>query len=142
MITVSVVGILAAIAVPQYNLFILRAKRAELPVNLDAIRIAELSYHAEWDIFTTCALQPPAPPGRKQVWFPANNFTNFDWNQLGWVPDGKVFGQYSVAATASFSDEAEFTANAYSDIDGDGNLAHFEGTRQVKPWLMTPTIVY
>ena len=36
----------------------MRAKRAELPTNLDGLRTAEKAYHAEWDAFTTAAATP------------------------------------------------------------------------------------
>ena len=62
MITVSIIGILAAIALPRYEAFLVRAKRAELPMNLDAIRSNEIGYHAEWDVYTSCELSPNEVP--------------------------------------------------------------------------------
>ena len=41
MIVVAIIGILAAIAIPSFLAMQLRAKRSELPTNLDAIRTAE-----------------------------------------------------------------------------------------------------
>ena len=63
MIVVAIIGILAAIAIPNFVAMQLRAKRSELPTNVDAIRTAELAYEHEWDQFTACAASPrPCPP--------------------------------------------------------------------------------
>ena len=73
MIVVSVIGILASIAIPNYKQMLLRSKRAELPLNLDGIRISEQSYHHEWEEYTSCALLPLTIPGRERVSRPAAN---------------------------------------------------------------------
>ena len=142
MITVAIIGILAAIAMPRYEHFLKRAKRAELPMNLDAIRSNEIGYHAEWDVYTTCAITPDEVPGRKAVPFPATISSDMDWNQLGWTPDGKVYGQYEVVATDSYGLSATFEANVYGDIDGDGNLSNYQTNQIFKPVMLTPNIVY
>jgi prepilin-type N-terminal cleavage/methylation domain-containing protein len=142
MITVAVIGILAAIAMPNYEAFLFRAKRAEMPMNLDAIRSNEVGYFTEWDVYTSCVLSPEDVPGRKAVSFPATIKTNLDWNQLGWTPDGKVYGQYEVIATDSVGLDAFFQANAYADIDGDGNLSHYQATHEFKGVMLTPNVVY
>jgi prepilin-type N-terminal cleavage/methylation domain-containing protein len=142
MIALAIIGILASIAVPQYEAFLFRAKRTELPLNLDAIRLAEHAYHAQWDFYTTCVLSPTAVPGRAMVNFPATETTALDWNQLGWTPDGRVYGQYRVTANNAYGEEADFTADAFGDIDGDGNLANYQATRFLKPALLTSNTIY
>ena len=69
MIVVAIIGILAAIAIPNFISMQLRAKRAELPTNLDGVRTSEKAYHAEWDTFTSAGPSPAATPGRPQVVF-------------------------------------------------------------------------
>ncbi len=142
MVTVAIVGILSSIAIPQYGHFLLRAKRAELPLNLDGVRAVEIGYHAEWDVFTSCALLPEELPGRTQVDFGTSLYGNLDWNHMGWTPDGKVYGQYETTASDEQGFEASFEANVYSDIDGDGNVANYRTTNLVKPTLMTPNTIY
>ena len=142
MITVSIVGILSAIAIPTYQSFLLRAKRAELPMNLDAIRSVEIGYHAEWDVYTSCELTPADVPGRKAVDFPATITTNLDWNQLGWTPDGRVYGQYGVVASDDAGFEATYLADVFGDIDGDGNFSNFQATQLLKGVMLTPTNVF
>lgn len=142
MIVVSIVGLLASLAIPQYEMMILRAKRAEVRMNLEGIRVVENGYHAEWDVYTSCAQSPASLPGRRAVPFGATIATHLDWNQLGWVPDGKVYAQYSVTANDQVGELATFSVDGYTDIDGDGNAAHYQGTETYKPVMMTPNVVY
>jgi len=142
MITVSIVGILAAIALPEYDQLLQRSKRAEIPLNLDGVRLVEQGYLAEWGEYTSCVLKPDDVPGRKQVPFPATMSTDMDWNELGWVPDGKVYGQYGVEAIEIDGELVSFVADGFADIDGDGNLANYQATHLVKPVLLTSNNVY
>ena len=142
MSTPPIVGILASIAIPEYSQFTLRTKRAELTMNLDAIRSNQIGYHAEWDVFTSCQLSPEEVPGRVAVDFPATIFTSLDWNQVGWTPDGRVYGQYEVIANEDFGFEATFIGNVYADIDGDGNLSHYQTTQLLKPVMLTSNTIY
>jgi len=142
MIVVSIVGILASLAIPAQQQFLLRSKRAELNMQLTAIRTAEEAYRAEWSYFTSCAPMPAQVPGRKAQPFPATSSTSYDWNMIGWVPDGLVFGQYSVSSNALQGQLATFTTDAYADIDGDNYLAHVRATNLLRPEMQTATNVY
>ena len=51
MIVVAIIGILAAIAVPSFLRYQLRAKRSEAYANLEAIAKAETSYYATNGVF-------------------------------------------------------------------------------------------
>jgi len=142
MITVAVIGILASIAIPQYRHFLMRSRRAELPLNVDGLRTTELAYQLVWGSYTSCAVTPDPIPGRVQVVFPATDSTDMDWNMLGWVPDGKVYGQYEVVANEAVGENAEFVANGYADVDGDGNLAVYTSNRALKVQMITGNSVY
>jgi prepilin-type N-terminal cleavage/methylation domain-containing protein len=141
MIVVAIIGILASLGVQEFSTLLLRTKRAELSTHLDAIRSAEHAYLAEWDVYTTCALTPPDVPGRKAVLFGVTETSSADWNLLGWVPDGRVYGQYEASATG-VGDVSIFETNAYADVDGDGNLCHYRATHLLKAELMTPNTIY
>ncbi len=52
MIVVAIIGILAAVAIPQYQNFTKKSKASEAKVILDAITTAEASYFAEKDNMT------------------------------------------------------------------------------------------
>lgn len=142
MIVVAIIGILAAIAIPNFLAMQLRSKRAELPTNLDGIRTAEKAYHAEWDTFTACAGTPDAAPsGRQQVEFTGGDYAAFDL--LGWVADGKVRGAYSVGSIVSGSAQADdFLATALSDVDGDGVNAEYNTNRAEKARMISANNIY
>ena len=142
MITVSIIGLLSALAIPQYEALMLRTKRAELPMNLDGIASVQKGYQAEWGVYTTCVQLPPSMPGRTAAPFPATIHTNYDWNQLGWTPDGRVYAQYSVTANDLPGELADFLGHAYADIDGDSNYAHVQNSEILKPVMMTGNTIY
>ncbi len=142
MIVVAIIGILAAIAIPNFLAMQLRAKRAELPSNLDGIRTAEKAYHAEWDTFTAAAATPGTAPQRNQVAFAGGGLTAFQ--NLGWTADGKVRGQYTVGSITAGGTLAtdDFTATATSDIDADSTRATFTCNRAEKAGMTTANNIY
>mgnify|MGYP002636207268 CR=1 FL=1 len=140
MIVVAIIGILAAIAIPNFLAMQLRAKRSELPSNLDGIRTAEKAYHAEWDSFTAAPATPAAIPGRTPVTFTAGGYTQFDL--LGWVADGKVRGQYVVTATAGNFQTDNFISTATADIDGDSTNSSYTCNRAEKASMTSNNNVY
>ncbi len=141
MIVVAIIGILAAIAIPNFLAMQLRAKRAELPSNLDGIRTAEKAYHAEWDSFTAAAATPTAPSGRAQTTFTGAGYVQFDL--LGWVADGLVRGSYTVGnvTAGAFADD-NFTATAEADVDGDSANSTYNCNRAEKAQMISANNVY
>jgi len=139
MIVVSIVGLLATIAIPNYYQMLLRARRAELPPNLASIRRAEVAYHVEWDIYLACPATPSPVPGRVAVHFGVGLNDNNPWPKLGWLPDGKVRGQYLVVTPGL---GAVFTARARADIDGDDVLSVFEATHANNVYMLNANNVY
>jgi type IV pilus assembly protein PilA len=111
MIVVSIIGILAAIAIPNFLAFQLKSKTAEVKANLAAIRTAEESYFAEFGLFVASAAFPAGSvSSQKQAW-PASA-GGFD--TAGWEPEGSVFFQYAVAIAG-----AGYTASAIANLDND-----------------------
>ena len=143
MIVVAIIGILAAIAIPNFVAMQLRAKRSELPTNLDAIRTAEKAYEHEWDVFTTCAAKPTAGPTRDPIPFGQAFGDNSDWDLLGWISDGNVRGVYSVAAIvgSSYSSQ-DFSAVAFADIDGDTTTSQYGADKTNKSTMASPNSRY
>ena len=115
MIVVAIIGILAAIAIPNFLRFQLRAKASEGKTNLAAIRTAEEGYFAEFGTYVVAAPLPAAPVSSKQGWPAPGSAPGFD--TVGWSPEGDVFFEYEIAADAPPA--AEFMAVAHADIDGD-----------------------
>lgn len=142
MIAVAIVGILATIAIQEFSNITLRSKRAEIAMNLNAIRTAQSAYRAEWEGYLECPLTPASVPGRDAAVFPTNVPDGVIWETLGWVPDGRTYGQYAVIAQNTVGGESHFVAEAFSDIDGDGNLASFRATDIVRPEMLTANNVY
>lgn len=54
MIIVSIVGILAAIGLPNYQNFLARSRQVEAKLSLSAVYLAETTFAAEQGSFTTC----------------------------------------------------------------------------------------
>ena len=115
MIVVAIIGILAAIAIPNFLKFQLKAKTSEGKTNLAAIRTAEESVFAEFGAYVSASASPAAnaTPSVKQ------NFVNADganqgFDLVGWSPEGRVYFTYGVEVSGT-----AFTASASADIDAD-----------------------
>ncbi len=130
MIVVAIIGILAAIAIPNFVEMQYRAKRSELPSNVDGIKTAELAYDATLDTFLRCRDSPaPTPSGKS----PVDWTDNGGFSDLGWAPDGQVRGVYHVDTRAPTSriPGGDFTVFGEADIDGDGAEASYTATKSI-----------
>ncbi len=135
MIVVAIIGILASIAIPNFVSMQYRAKRAELPTNVEGIRVAETAYEASFDSWQQIpTFQPTTSPSKAKVTWVTG--TGFD--TLGWAPDGKVRGAYRVTSLSS----ADFEVTGICDVDGDGNVATFTATKTIDVLQKTGFLVY
>ena len=142
MIVVAIIGLLATIALPSFGVLRLRARRSELPVNLQSIRSAEKAYQHEWDTYTTVQPAPASAPGRFPRDFGHTYGDNTDWDLLGWVPDGLMYGQYQVSVSTGALQRQNFSAVAYGDLDGDGVSCVVVSDRQIKSLFVTDNSIY
>jgi type IV pilus assembly protein PilA len=111
---------LAAIAIPNFLRFQLKAKSSEGKTNLAAIRTAEESYYSEFGVYVS-AFPTPAAYGKNQKVVFDNSVTNTankGYDRLGWAPEGYVFFNYAIGSNLPL--RSQFTATAAADIDADG----------------------
>lgn len=124
-VVVAIVGILAAVAIPAFMRFQLRARSVEGGVNLQAIAKAQESYFAEYGTYVSAPVPAPvAIPGTMKVAWPGS--PGFD--ALGWAPEGAVQFQYVVSADDAGTGGGvllRYTAEAAADLDGDGTPSFF-----------------
>ena len=140
MIVVAIIGILAAIAIPNFLKFQLRSKAGEGKLNLAGIRTAERSYFAEvgsyqpWGIgYMPSAVA--AVNSQKTQWpFSGTGLAGAcsvpivpadpGYCHIGWEPEGDVYYTYNVvvASAAGAIPWTRYMSVAVSDIDGDGIL--------------------
>ncbi len=116
MIVVAIIGILAAIAIPNFLRFQLKSKSSEGKVNIAAIRTAEESYLAEFGSYVVAVAHPAAVPGATKDPFVVIT-PGADFDQLGWAPEGNVFFQYAVAYASATP--SAYSISAIADIDAD-----------------------
>jgi type IV pilus assembly protein PilA len=118
MIVVAIIGILAAIAIPNFLQFQLRSKTGEAKTNIAAIRTAEEGYFAEYNNYVLANETPgTAMTTNKRLWS-GGGITQFD--QLGWSPTGEVFYNYGVNAVGS-----SYTISAQGDLDGNATNSDY-----------------
>jgi type IV pilus assembly protein PilA len=148
MIVVAIIGILAAIAIPNFLRYQLRSKFSELRTNVEAIRKSQESLrqsermvcpNAATGQFVALTATPnnPAPGTVKFVWVAADYAAA---SAIDWNVEGSTYGVYQVATAAAPVVVAPtvndctgagnlgllgraMTIDAVSDIDGDGTLA-------------------
>jgi len=135
MIVVAIIGILAAIAIPNFVAMQYRAKRSEVPSNVDGIKTAELAYDAAFDTYIQeSSFQPDSSPGKKQRdWQPGSAF-----DTLGWGPDGQVRGSYMVESTST----TDFLVTGKSDVDGDTQETEFTATKSINATMNSGNDTY
>jgi type IV pilus assembly protein PilA len=119
MIVVAIIGILAAIAIPNFLRFQLKAKSSEGKTNLAAIRTAEESYFAEYGIYVSSDPSPPAVGDNQKVTF-VHAVPGMGFDEVGWEPEGQVYFNYSCNISGN-----DFTAAAVANIDAEGLNQHW-----------------
>lgn len=135
MIVVAIIGILAAIAIPNFVDMQYRAKRAEVPGNVDGIKTAQIAYDAAFDTYVqVSSYKPSSTVGKTQKDWTSGT----DFDTLGWGPDGKVRGAYKVTSKSS----TDFLVSGICDVDGDGTNASFTATKSINTTMNTGATTY
>ena len=124
MIVVGIIGILSAIAIPNFLRYQLRTRSTETLTHLKGIATTLDAYYAEHGTYVSVPTPVPSTlPGTLRVAWPSG--TPFD--VIGWSPEGGVVFQYAVRADDPTGAGAltRFTAETTSDLDNDGQQAYF-----------------
>ena len=119
MIVVAIIGILAAIAIPNFLTYQMKSRQAEAKTNLQAIRTSNIAFQAERGCYISAAAEgvvapvagtktiPAAwglgngPSGVATVWCAgAGAITNGFFRDMGFVATGNVNYHYIAQATA------------------------------------------
>lgn len=146
MIVVAIVGILAAIAIPNFVAMQYRAKRAEVGPNIVGIKAAEIAYESSMDTYVEVAEYVPTSVGKvSQAWPTGSGF-----DTLGWAPDGEVRGQYSVQLKLCCSwpplrcwvGDCEIVIKGACDVDGDGEKSVWIADYAVNATMATENDTY
>ena len=117
MIVVAIIGILASVAVPNFNQAVLKARRSEAKVCLDGIHTAEEAYNAAFDAYIEGDSNPGGSIGKTQrPW----DRTVAGWATLGYEPAGAVRCNYIVRVYGSGT---YIRATANCDVDDDNQVA-------------------
>jgi len=119
MIVVAIIGILAAIAIPNFLRFQAKSKQSEAKTNLGGIFTAETSYFAEENVFADLDQISWAPVGRAIYRYHVAN-ANFDLGNTAGVTTLAAW----VTATPGIQNTTPygFTAGAQGSVDTDGVL--------------------
>jgi type IV pilus assembly protein PilA len=123
MVVVALVGVLTAVAIPNFMEYQARSRRSEAFANLASIARVQKGYQATKGEYFDSGLPYPdytAPEygslgTHKMKWDAASETA---WGPLGWAPEGEVY--YSYHSNVCCADGLCFTASAYGDVDGDG----------------------
>jgi type IV pilus assembly protein PilA len=124
MIVLAIIGILAAIAIPNFLRYQLRARTTETLTHLKGIATTEDAYFSEHGSYVSVPAPVPAtPPGTSRAPWPSG--TPFDL--IGWSPEGGVVFQYMVSADDPGGSGAltRFTAETTADLDNNGIYSFF-----------------
>jgi type IV pilus assembly protein PilA len=141
MIVVAIIGILAAIAIPNFIRYQLRSKSSEARTNIGGIKTGEESFRATYDNYADIAATPAATgPGTKTAWptpaadacpatcsrDPANIPNCNTFSCIGFAPAGQVYYQYDTGTVlAAAGVPPAFSISAEADLDADGTTGPY-----------------
>ncbi len=144
MIVVAIIGILAAIAIPNFVAMQYRAKRAEVTPNIDGIKTAELAYEAAQDAFVSAGWAPRDAGNVDKTqasWSTGTGLAGFD--TISWKPDGDVRGAYKVELVdLGDGGQDDFVVSGQIDVDGDDANAKFTCSKDTNATMNTGNDTY
>jgi type IV pilus assembly protein PilA len=135
MIVVAIIGILAAIAIPNFIKFQARSKQSEAKTNLKALYTAERSYYQEKDTYSSFMSTVGFAPERGNRYYYLLGATGLQSRGAATIPTGSYgaieadtykYGTVNFSATYSYAAAAAaFSAEAGSTALGGGGVATY-----------------
>jgi type IV pilus assembly protein PilA len=129
MIVVAIIGILAAIAIPNFMRYQLRAKASERKTNLEAIFKSEealrqservLTAGGKAGVYYNFASELPAGANLGTTKMPWANTDLAEAQKIDWIIQGETYAAYTTSVAANpAGDNVAVTACSTSNIDGD-----------------------
>lgn len=152
MVVVTIIAVLAAVAIPTFRQYVFRARASEATTFLAEIRARQEAYRMEHGQYcavsgSTWGVWAPTSAvvaGQSQAWEPTD-----EWRALGARPDTAVRFQYAAIAGPPGTtppDGLGYTGNdfwhvaqALGDLDGDGTTVTFEAySASSNIWVSDP----
>jgi prepilin-type N-terminal cleavage/methylation domain-containing protein len=97
LVVVAIIGILAAVAIPVFRVYITRSKAAEAANVLQGIRQAEEDFYGEFRRYTDpLDYMPDACANQSRDARPWVMGLGHPWLELGFAPDGPTYYSYQV----------------------------------------------
>jgi Zn-dependent protease with chaperone function len=116
-VAVAMVGVLAAIAIPNFMRYQLRAKEAGGKAELMGLYQAELAAFQRDGRFRELRAPDWTPGQKAAAWSPADQIVA---REIDWVVGGTTLYTYGVAVGRTEDGQQAFAACAEADLDGDG----------------------
>lgn len=157
MIVVAIIGILAAIAIPNFLKYQLRSKTSEAKTVIGGIKTSQESFRSEYDAYGYWTTRPNLGIRNfKTNWTPmvvvcdmtcnrlsisaGNNFCS-QAECIGYAPSGDVYYEYDVTQTPPMVGvPPEYAIGAIADLDGDTETASFSYGTCNSPAMCTGVI--
>jgi type IV pilus assembly protein PilA len=117
MFVVAIIGILAAVAIPNYVLYQIQSKSAEALINLETIAVLQKLRILDMGEPIECPPRPEGDPSQQRRRF----LPDAAWADLGFGTEGTVYFQYWVETSTG----GAFVARARADLDGDGEFSAY-----------------
>ncbi|WP_242343837.1 M48 family metalloprotease [Anaeromyxobacter terrae] len=120
MMMVAIVGMLAAIAIPNFIRYQVKAKDAGAKAALEALHKAQVALHQRTGSFRELQVGEQPPTAARVTWTDAELAAA---REIGWEGAGAGHHVYTVAVGATKDGRQALAACAESDADGDGVYA-------------------
>jgi len=142
MITVAIIGILAAVAIPSYVKYVRRSYTTEAAMNLRRMYDGAVAYYVGEHSDSTGAIlgrqfpgsagpTPPAPPAAVKYATQATDFDTPEWNALDFALRDPTRFSYSFTNVGNGTGTSAFGyIIAQGDLDGDGTYSLFRRSVQ------------